>query len=1374
MAGKKTGKRLLTWVLVLVMALSLLPLNALAAEDSNAGEKSSGIEFSKEVSKQPDADKNYTITMEAWATGTTTPTESVKPMDIVLVLDVSGSMDEGFTETTYTEYSSETTNSEFWNVKDNLYFKTNDSSYQKVTLERGATDFTYTAVSPTYNDIRYGEYYVKSNEAADAKRVTIKWYNRGFNSGYYLTIDDQRAGDPIRSWEWNKKAVAEDYTFYEKTASSYTYTYTYMDDNGDRQSISSVGNDQTINWTLYSRSEVSSTKMSALQSAVNSFIESVGNSSKDHRIAIVKFASDDSNEVGNDFTFWYGYNCSQIVMELTATDKNGVTQLKNVVNDLSPAGATRSDYGMKHAKDIINASKAADTDDQRGRVVIMFTDGNPTDHRNFNVTVANGAISAAKEIKNAGAKIYTIGVFGEDPGDPINKYMNRVSSNCPNAFNMSEGGAGADADENAGYYSTAASADDLSRIFSSISGEISEATNKALDGKTEVNDVVSDYFDLATNNVNSIKVYTADRTADGGWADKQLVTDPSVTVALSGKTIKVSGYNYAANYVTDNPKSDSTYGQKLIIEITVKPNSTGCNSAEIPTNNGDATVTLDNTAIASKEPPTVDGYSVTYAIGDNASWPSNNSNGPATLYYPQKADVPVTDIEPTREGFKFTGWTPSTDNDAVVAPAISEGKFTMPAANVTLTAQWREIEAAELSVEKTVTKVGETTVAAGNNTIPTAYPGDEIEWTITVTNRGNAEGNFTLKETLSDITVKDAAGSPVTLSNNEWRGTVPANDSVIYTVTYTVKASDVTDNGLVNTVTMNGDGEESATVPTAQKYTVTGTIDNGGTVTNSPQKVKYDEKSAEMTFTPADGYKIISVTVNGTAVSGLTLNSNGSYTYPALDNVTQDIAVSVKTDKRTDLSYTVNYVDKNTGSEIHQSVVKGDKTFGDKVTGASEKVNIANYTYVEATPDPLTISTDATKNVITLYYTKDAPTPGTFDFNGVVSGDNKVTPAITKTVKGNVGRNFKGTFEVTVKGTDAKSKDTMSAPDYTGKAEVIASKSLKDVPFLFKPEVVVNASVPYGQLLFTEAGKYTYTVRELPGQTSRMSYDTTEYTLTIEVVLNDSTNKYEVKSCQFSAGGKMYDGQLNIVNTYRTYHPSTPSSKPTLNTGDHYAYVMGYPDGTVRPNGSITRAEVSAILFRLLSDKTRDEYFTTESSFTDVKAGAWYNNSIATLEKAGVIVDTAKGGAFRPNEAITRAELAAMLAQFSDAKPVKGVKFSDVSAEHWAYEAIAIAAKMGWIEGYPDGTFRPDATITRAEMMTLVNRALERVPSDEDHLLSKRVMLTFPDCKSSDWFYIAVQEATNSHTYERAATEKNGDEQWTALRANRDWTLLEK
>lgn len=377
------------------------------------------------------------------------------------------------------------------------------------------------------------------------------------------------------------------------------------------------------------------------------------------------------------------------------------------------------------------------------------------------------------------------------------------------------------------------------------------------------------------------------------------------------------------------------------------------------------------------------------------------------------------------------------------------------------------------------------------------------------------------------------------------------------------------------------------------------------------------------------------------------------------------------------------------------------------------------------------------------------------------------------------------------------SKYGRSSPTMRFEATVTIEKeetytAVVDPDFPLNPNVTNNGSAVTVEPTYKEVGKATGTVTLRTGKTtkafdfgenSKIPLEPGTYHITVKetegpdrYVVDYDTNTYTYEFIVDNEGKINIDTPITctFTNKYTKRHSAATPSKPTLNTGDHYAYVMGYPDGTVRPNGSITRAEVSAILFRLLSDKTRDEYFTTESSFTDVKAGAWYNNSIATLEKAGVIVDTAKGGAFRPNEAITRAELAAMLAQFSDAKPVKGVKFSDVPAEHWAYEAIAIAAKMGWIEGYPDGTFRPDATITRAEMMTLVNRALERVPSDEDHLLSKRVMLTFPDCKSGDWFYIAVQEATNSHTYERAATEKNGDEQWTALRANRDWTLLEK
>lgn len=584
------------------------------------------------------------------------------------------------------------------------------------------------------------------------------------------------------------------------------------------------------------------------------------------------------------------------------------------------------------------------------------------------------------------------------------------------------------------------------------------------------------------------------------------------------------------------------------------------------------------------------------------------------------------------------------------------------------------------------------------------------------------------------------------------------------------------------TYTFNGwkNGNEDVngeTIPISGNVTLTGSWSQTANTASYTVNYLWNGEQIQAPTTGDNAMHGDKITITDTSIDGYTLipGQQTSMTIGTGENVLnlnyyKNVTLTANSD-------TVTYDGKEHTVTGYTSAPDKGVTF-EGITAIGSGTNAGEYDVkfvgesVVGTYNDLYIVTAANSGTLTITEAS-APTPGTFDFDDVVYGDGKNTPAITKTVKGNVGRNFKETFKVTVEPKSDNAKNTMTPDYYTGKAEVIASKSLKDVPFLFKPEVMANAVVPYGELRFTEAGSYTYTVREIPGKTSRMSYDTTEYTLTIEVVLDEDANTYQVESWQFTAGNREYPTPLNIVNTYRTYHPSTPS-KPTLNTGDHYAYVMGYPDGTVRPNGSITRAEVSAILFRLLSDKTRDEYFTTESSFTDVKAGAWYNNSIATLEKAGVIVDTAKGGAFRPNEAITRAELAAMLAQFSDAKPVKGVKFSDVSAEHWAYEAIAIATKMGWIEGYPDGTFRPDATITRAEMMTLVNRALERVPSDEDHLLSKRVMLTFPDCKSGDWFYIAVQEATNSHTYERAATEKNGDEQWTALRANRDWTLLEK
>lgn len=269
-------------------------------------------------------------------------------------------------------------------------------------------------------------------------------------------------------------------------------------------------------------------------------------------------------------------------------------------------------------------------------------------------------------------------------------------------------------------------------------------------------------------------------------------------------------------------------------------------------------------------------------------------------------------------------------------------------------------------------------------------------------------------------------------------------------------------------------------------------------------------------------------------------------------------------------------------------------------------------------------------------------------------------------------------------------------------------------------------------------------------------------------------------------GGYIFDGWYTD-KTYRTpYNFATPLTQdttiyakwflivlpgvtdkkatPKLNTSDHFAYVQGYPDGTVKPAGNITRAETAAILFRLMDDASRKTYYSTKSGFRDVASGSWYNTYVATLNNAGVITDSSNGY-FRPNEAITRAELAAMLAKFSETTGAANY-FNDVSAKYWAANAIAICAKLGWINGYPDGTFRPDKNVTRAELMAMINRATGRAPKSADAFLPG--MKTWIDNTADKWYYLDVQEATNSHSY----TVK-GSETWTALTSDPNWSLYE-
>ena len=236
------------------------------------------------------------------------------------------------------------------------------------------------------------------------------------------------------------------------------------------------------------------------------------------------------------------------------------------------------------------------------------------------------------------------------------------------------------------------------------------------------------------------------------------------------------------------------------------------------------------------------------------------------------------------------------------------------------------------------------------------------------------------------------------------------------------------------------------------------------------------------------------------------------------------------------------------------------------------------------------------------------------------------------------------------------------------------------------------------------------------------------------------------------------------AETVRNYRTSTPDQ---LNDADHFAYVIGYEDGTVRPNSQISRAETATIFFRLLKDSVRDGNLLTSNAYADVLNSYWANTAISTMTGLG-IVQGRSSTTFDPQAPITRAEFAAICARFDTGTSSGAQTFSDISG-HWAEKYIQRAAELGWIKGFEDGSFRPDTYITRAQAMTMVNRVLNRIPEETSDLLSN--MNVWPDCTTNDWFYLAVQEATNSHDFKHKA---GNYETWTGMKADPDWTRYEK
>ena len=304
------------------------------------------------------------------------------------------------------------------------------------------------------------------------------------------------------------------------------------------------------------------------------------------------------------------------------------------------------------------------------------------------------------------------------------------------------------------------------------------------------------------------------------------------------------------------------------------------------------------------------------------------------------------------------------------------------------------------------------------------------------------------------------------------------------------------------------------------------------------------------------------------------------------------------------------------------------------------------------------------------------------------------------------------------------------------------------------------------------AGTYTIELGNLEAN------ETVTITATYKVLRADAssdlTNAVKVNGTNPGGGGDPTPGEDTETTPVNPYHPPIrppeDPDKPELNTEDHYAYIVGYEDGSVQPEGDITRAEVATIFFRLLTDESRNEYWSQTNPYSDVSADDWFNNAVSTLTNAGVL-DGYEDGTFKPNGNITRAEFATITARFFEATYDGENLFPDIEG-HWAQDYINEAANAGIVNGYEDGTFRPQQYITRAEAVTMVNRTIERHP-DADHLLDD--MIVWPDNPETAWYYEQIQEATNSHEYTmNTDDEQNPYEIWTNLLPNRDWSELEK
>ncbi|WP_300272159.1 S-layer homology domain-containing protein [uncultured Oscillibacter sp.] len=669
-------KRILSAFLVLCMMLTMIPTAALAAEDPGGGsgsdrvhtESNDGVVVDKTVNY--DGDGNYSLTLEAYVTNEVTKGSKTTPLDIVLVLDVSGSMDDDLGESTW-EYTP--TGERRWSYSDihdsrrtTYYFRDDDGNYHEVEAESDGS-----------------------------------WGNRQYSIGYYTDSGFYR--------EWNQLGTTS-------------------------------RNENTDLWTgiLYTGREVTTSKMEAMQSAVNGFIDQVAENAAGadndvtHRISIVKFADDSyADSVGNDRQDdYYAYNYTQIVKDFTTVDAAGVQQLTGAIEALEPAGATSVDYGLTLAQDVLDGQWRHDGGEwwvedptltgarqDAKQVVVVFTDGEPNHGNDFDDDVAATAVNLAHDLKNNGVTVYTIGMFEnadpDDIRDDFNKYMNGVSSNYPNATATNRFGQASwsscdlgDRVMEGNYYFAAANAGELEDAFDTIADNVS--TSKVAAGaNTVLSDTLSEFFTfpegLAGNSdavtVQYAEVTGQDQYGEYTWGSLQTLDGVTPVVDAASRTITVDGFDYTAHAVTKTTNEDGTVtwsGGKLVLTFPIQPdvngnwsdadtyatNDTGDHKAGLSGYMVDETPNQSLELTDSPEAP-VETYQVLYVAN------ADDADGTVTdpKYYITGGEATVLENGFTWTGHTFAGWNTKADGSGQTYQA--EDIIDIENADVILYAQWK-------------------------------------------------------------------------------------------------------------------------------------------------------------------------------------------------------------------------------------------------------------------------------------------------------------------------------------------------------------------------------------------------------------------------------------------------------------------------------------------------------------------------------------------------------------------------------------------------------------------------------------------------------------------------------------------------------------